>query len=210
MFYQFKSTDIKGVDVFLEKFKTRLYVGRLIQDLNTFIFEYQDDYLKQKNIIPLGVEFPLTKKRFESTTLFESFKDRLPDVDNPAYKDYCAVAGIEEYQSNPIILLATIGKKGPSSFIFEPYFEYIFTFDVCEMWRKELGFSIQDFARFFGISISILQKIKAGKSNGKEVLSHLELCWRFKNVFKFQLETHGKWLHRDKIRKALHWYNNKN
>ena len=48
--------------------------------------------------------------------------DRIPSKENPAYPDYCKSQGISVNETNPIILLIAIGKRGPSTFIFEPVF----------------------------------------------------------------------------------------
>lgn len=205
MFYQFDPYSIIGVDVFFEKHKTRLFVGRLTRKDNLYRFDYDIAYLKTKNVIPLGVEFPLIKEHFESLHLFESFKDRLPDPDNPAYFDYCRMAGIDSNITDPLILLPTIAKRGPSSFIFEPHFDFNFTFEICEQWRKDLNFSINDFSLFFDISVSIIQKIKSNKSTGREVLERLNLYWIFKDVFLYQLQKNGKYLHHQKLLSVHAW-----
>lgn len=205
MLYTLNPKYIKAVDVFFERYQTRRYVGRLVRENEKYIFTYQMKYLKEKSSIPLGLEFPLTKIQFESDSLFESFYDRLPDPKNPAYKDYCHIAGIDVTTTDPIILLPTIAKRGPSSFIFEPYYESFFTIETCEQWRKELNFSMQDFAHFFDISLSILQKIKAGKSSGKEIFDRLKSYWMFKNNFIYLLEQNRKWLHPHKITSVNNW-----
>jgi HipA-like protein len=206
-----KYENLKGIDVFLERYRDRLYVGRLIcETVETkpflYIFTYDKNYLKSKNVFPLGVEFPLTKQRFESPTLFESFKDRIPDRANPAYGEYCALMEIDEKTENELLLLSTIGKRGPSSFIFEPYVREYFSFDKCNDWRKDLNFSIKDFCAFFGISSSVFQKMKANKTSGRDVLNYLKLFWKFKENFKYLLETRGKYLHPRKLQSAYDWF----
>src|SRR5262245_48095575 len=114
---------IIGVDVFLEKRKTRLLVGVLKRVNNKMQFAYDDYYFTAKNIIPLGPEFPLTQKEFVSDQLFPSLADRIPSQQNPAYPEYCQLMGIDPKEKDPLILLSSIGKKGPSSFIFSPLFE---------------------------------------------------------------------------------------
>lgn len=202
-FLHFSPSHIKGVDVFLERAQTRQHVGVLDMWGQKFRFVYDDAYLKAQNILKLGPEFPLTCKEFAADKLFPSLADRLPDPDNPAYDDYCISAGIAVTTTDPIVLLATIGKRGPSSFIFEPIYEANFSFDECEKWRKQLGLSMQDFANFFEVSLSSLQKIKAGSSSGRDVLQRLELYWRVPEALEYQLEKQKKWLHRDKMKKVM-------
>lgn len=187
-----------GVDVFLERFQTRLYVGKLEKKEENFCFTYDHSYLKAKNVFPLGPEFPLTQVEFLSKNLFPSFADRLPDPENPSYTDYCAAAGITASVSDPLILLATIGKRGPSSFIFEPIYKESFTYEDCEKFREQLGLSMQDFAHLFDVSLSVLQKIKAGETSGHEVLKRLEQYINFPESLDFQIKRNAKWLHSKK------------
>ncbi|MBA3814596.1 MAG: HipA N-terminal domain-containing protein [Alphaproteobacteria bacterium] len=201
----FSYNNINAIDIFLERFQTRLFVGRLENLSNKFHFSYCDVYLKEKNVISLGPEFPLTQKDFYSPTLFKSLKDRIPDPDNPAYASYCKEFSISPLTTDPLILLATIGRRGPSSFIFEPVYAAHFTFKDFDELRKSLELSLQDVALLFDVSLSILQKIKAGDSSGKEVLKRLQLYYLFKDTLMFQIKCNGKFLHSDKIARILQW-----
>src|ERR1700738_3483851 len=87
-----------AVLVYLDRKKTRSYVGRLTRKIESnktkFCFEYDHQYLKRKYAIPLGPELPLSQTIYKSENLFTSFQDRIPSRDNPAYPDYCKEAGI--------------------------------------------------------------------------------------------------------------------
>jgi hypothetical protein len=198
IYSEFSPQNIIGVDVFLERFQTRIYVGKLEKREDKFHFIYDPTYLKAKNVLPLGPEFSLTRAEFVSKDLFPSFADRLPDPNNPAYPDYCAATGISPDVSEPIILLSTIGKRGPSSFIFEPIYKETFNYADCEQFREQLGLSMQDFANLFDVSLSILQKIKAGETSGKEVLKRLEQYFHFPESLDLQIKRNAKWLHSKK------------
>jgi HipA-like protein len=192
---------IIAVDVFLEKHTRRIYAGQLKRQ-DQYQFTYAPAYLKEKNVIPLGPEFPLTRSFFQSQTLFSSFEDRIPDRDNPAYPDYCASQGITTDIDDPIILLPTIGRQGPSSFIFEPVYEtQNFTWEDCENFRSELGLSLADFAIIVGASLSIFQKIKAGSSSGKEILRRIEIYKKFPQVLDCEIKANGKFLHSKRLQK---------
>lgn len=205
----YEKMQVIGIDIFLERYATREYVGRLIQKNDNYIFSYAESYLNQKNIIPLGPEFPLTKINFVSSILFPSLHDRLPDPDNPAYEDYCVSAGIAKDEKDTILLLGTIGKRGPSSFIFELAYDDKFDAKVCEEFRHQLGLSLDDFAHLFEVSLSILQKMKAGKTSGKEILKRIEIFSHFPEVLERQVKIQGKWLHNDKLRKIRLYLNKK-
>jgi HipA-like protein len=116
-----RNLKIVGVYIFLEKRKTRLHVGVLKRTEGRMIFTYDDHYFTMKNIIPLGPEFPLTQKQFVSDQLFPSLEDRIPSQQNPAYPEYCQLARIDPKERDQLILLSTIGRKGPSSFIFRDW-----------------------------------------------------------------------------------------
>ena len=159
---------IIGVDIFLEKRKTRLHVGVLEKINGKLVFTYDEDYFKAKNIIPLGPEFPLTQKQFISERLFPSIEDRIPSQQNPAYPEYCELMGVDPKERDPFILLSTIGKKGPSSFIFSPIFERKILVEDVMKFRELLGLTTREFATVFEFSqaslnaferIELLEKI---------------------------------------------------
>src|SRR3989337_956550 len=97
-----------GVDVFLEKRRTRLHVGILKRENVKLVFIYDEHYFKAKNIIPLGPEFPLTQREFSSKKLFPSLEDRIPSLQNPAYPEEWLAMGIDPKEREPLILLSTI------------------------------------------------------------------------------------------------------
>jgi len=191
--------DVIAIDIFLERYQTRIYVGRLQMLENLFHFEYSDAYMKAKNVISLGPEFPFTQKDFYSKTLFSSIEDRIPDRDNPAYETYCREFGISPLTKNPLVLLSTIGRRGPSSFIFEPVYGGNFTFEDFDNFRIKMGLTLQDAALLFDVSLSILQKLKVRNASGKEVLKRLELYCRFEKPLMLQIKRNGRLLHSDKI-----------
>ena len=137
--------------------KRRAFVGVLtfVPAENLYRFEYDEKYFRSKGAIPLGPELNLAQKAHLSNpaALFPSLTDRIPDRANPAYADYCASQGISVDEQNPIILLGTIGRRGPSSFVFESVFisadEVLGKF---KNFRQELDLSIYDLAQAFDIS----------------------------------------------------------
>ena len=195
-----RSLKIIGVDVFLEKRKTRLHVGFLSLVHGNFVFSYCKAYFKAKNIIPLGPEFPLTQKKFSSEKLFPSLEDRIPSQQNPAYSEYCAQMGIDPNEQDPMILLSTIGQKGPSSFVFNPIFERTITAKNLIEFRQFLGLTTREFASVFEFSQSSLNAFERQRSPGKDILKRIEILLDFHEVaLEFLLLnrgyiTHEKWI----------------
>ena len=179
------------IDVFLEKRKTRIHVGYLKKENEQFVFTYNEKYLRAQNIIPFGPEFPLTKKQFKSKSLFASFEDRIPSKKNPAYSEYCQAMKIDLMEDNPLVLLSTIGKRGPSSFVFEPIYERLFTIQDVLDFRKLLKFTTREFAHIFEISQASLNALERKRSSGKDLLKRLEILVRFPSVALYFLIING-------------------
>jgi transcriptional regulator with XRE-family HTH domain len=211
--FVFNTKDIVAVEIFLEKRKTRIYVGRLTQEIKNkktnYHLEYDLPYLTNRAAIPLGPEFPLTNQFYDAPILFPSFQDRIPPRENPAYIDYCKMEGVSIEEENPIVLLSTIGSRGPSSFIFEPLFKERFTSEDLKNYREELGLSIREFSGLFSISPGHLQRIEAHKFPGKEILERIERYQKYpEDVFEL-IAQRGGVLHTDqkiKLIKHIHQY----
>ncbi|MGD0664713.1 MAG: HipA N-terminal domain-containing protein [Rhabdochlamydiaceae bacterium] len=200
-----KKPAFESIAVFLEKRKTRQYVGSLtyLKDEHVFEFTYDEGYLYAKKIIPLGPEFPLTQRSFRSKKLFPSLQDRIPSKENPAYPEYCQSMGISLNESNPIILLGTIGKKGPSSFVFEPIYETSFSSEDLRNYRQKLGLTTREFSLCFDIPRLALIKFENGKSAGIEIIKRIELYQRFPEVAIFEIQRHGGAINHHKKRHAI-------
>ncbi len=203
MKYKNRELKIIAVDVFLEKRKTRVYVGRLTFDKDAYKFVYKKDYLYAKASIPLGNEMPLTQQEYTSRALFPSLSDRIPVRENPAYPDYCNSAGISISENNSLILLSAIGRRGPSSFIFEPVYERDFDGETCKRFRTELGLTIREFALVFDVSTATVTAIERGKNLGKEALKRLEIYCRYPDVAINEVHIRGGVLHGSKKVKVL-------
>ena len=182
---------ILGVDVYLERRKSRAFVGTLERDNDSFIFKYHEPYIYDDKSIPLGPDLQLNKRVHKSSSLFPSFEDRMPSKRNPAYKEYCEEVGISPKEKDPIVLVATIGQKGPSSFIFVPVYENQFTKENMINFRKDLNLSIREFAELFDFSPATIQRIESGKTSGKDSLKRIELYSRFPEVALFELRRSG-------------------
>lgn len=193
---------IIGVDIFLEKRKTRVHVGVLNEQKETLIFTYDKRYFKAKNAIPFAPEFPLTQQQFKSKKLFPSFEDRIPSRQNPAYIEYCQLLGIDSAESNPLILLSTIGKKGPSSFIFCPIFERHITVEELIKFRQLLNLTTREFAKIFELSQSSLNALEKKRALGKDLLKRLEIILKFPSVALYFLIVNGGMLIYDKMNNA--------
>jgi HipA-like protein len=195
-----RNLKIIGVNVFLEKRKTRLHVGTLKRTNGKMVFTYDDRYFTMKNVIPLGPEFPLTRKQFVSDQLFPSLEDRIPSQKNPAYPEYCQLMGIDPKESDPLILLSTIGKKGPSSFIFSPSFERNIGPEDLIKFRESLGLTTREFGKVFEFSQPSLNALERGRTSGKDVLKRVEILINFPDVgLDFLLLNsgclvHDKWI----------------
>jgi HipA-like protein len=189
---------IIGVNIFLEKRKTRLCVGVLKRMNGKLTFSYDDHYFAAKNIIPLGPEFPLTQKHFVSNQLFPSLEDRIPSKQNPAYPEYCKLMGIDPGERDPLILLSTIGKKGPSSFVFSPLFERNMRPEDLVKFRESLGLTTREFANAFEFSQPALNALERGRTSGKDMLKRLEILLNFPAVALDLLRSNSGYLHYDK------------
>lgn len=161
-----------------------------------------------KVLYQLGRSLILFKLNHLSETgkLFSSFIDRIPDKSNPAYKDYCKAQRISFDEKNPIILLGTIGKRGPSSFIFE--FVYSSEFNPCDIvkLREQLQISQHDFAEAFDISKTTLQRIESEKSYDLNTLKRIQILLEFPEVALWQLKQTGSRVHKDVLSKLIVYF----
>jgi hypothetical protein len=183
------------LEIYTEFRTRRVLVGTLFRDQEGFRFEYERSYLSLQKAISLGPEFPMTTLVHRSNDLFPSLQDRIPSRENPAYREYCTAVGISEKEDDEIVLLGTLGRKGPSSFIFELVAE-----DgsfVLSQFRNDLQLSIREFSALFDVSFSSVQKIEAGVSSGRDVMKRIEIYARFPQTALFELHRNRRLLHSD-------------
>ena len=192
---------ITAVLVYLERRKTRKLVGRLTYDVKSrnYIFQYHEKYLSSK-LIPLGPELPLRRKPHLSPVLFESFVDRIPSRENPAYRDYCLSTGIDVQELDPFVLLTTIARRGPSSFVFEAEYNRTFSVSDLKAFRSRLHLTIKEFALAFHVSQKTLVSIENGQRAGREVMRRLELYVRFPEIALFEFRRNCGKIHVEKVR----------
>ena len=204
-----KPGNIQALDVFLEKRKARWHVGTLCysKDGERFVFEYSDKYIYSKSSIAIGPDIPLTRKKHRSESLFKSFNDRIPSSKNPSYVEYCAQAEISPNETNQIILLATIGRRGPSSFVFEPIYKETVSDEALVAFRKNLNLTVREFSSVFDFSTSTINKIEKqqDKNRGSEAAKRLTILLEFPDVSIYALKKKGGALHQDKKLAAIQY-----
>ena len=198
-----------GVDAFLERRKSRLHVGTVYRKDGAFVFTYDKHYFKAKNVIPLGPEFPLTQQQFTSPSFFPSLRDRIPSTQNPAYPEYCLMLGIDPKEQDPLILLSTIGRRGPSSFVFAPIFDRTISAEEVVSYRRALGLTTREFAQVFELSLSSLHSVEHDRNPGPEILRRLDIILNFPAVALDYLLVnqghlmHEKWVHATRVLSPL-------
>ncbi len=186
-----KFENLLGVDVYLQKRKSREYVGRLTKKNQTYIFEYKDTYIYKERAIPLGPDLPLSSKIHKSKIFFPSFEDRIPSKKNPAYPEYCKMVGISPLEKNEMVLVATLGQKGPSSFVFTPVYEKEFSREDIAQFREKLKLTIREFSDVFDFSPSTIHKIEKGRTTGKDALKRLEIYILFPEIALYEVRKNG-------------------
>lgn len=205
--------DPNRILIFYELKKRRIYVGELNynQKNDVYQLQYDEHYVNSKNAIPLGPELDLFKTIHTSKKgqLFPIFWDRIPEKSNPAYEDYCLLQGISPNEKNPLVLLGSIGTRGPSSFIFEKVFKVDFSIDNVIKMRKELQISQQDLATAFDINKVTLQRIEAGKGNDKNTIKLLQIYFNFPEVSLWQLQHTGARVHTAILAKLNQYFRKK-
>lgn len=191
------------IHVFSQTKTKRIFVGTLWRDDNNYYFKYDTGYSKLKAAIPLGPEFELWKDKFKSKKLFSSLLDRIPSKDNPAYKDYCEQWGIDPKESDLFILLVTVGRRGPSTFIFEKGVQNRYESQSVLNFRKKLKLSQYEFESLLGISHATLQRLENEKSTNETILRYIELVENVPSALLWLLDNRGKYLHDNTVNRLL-------
>ena len=197
----------KAIDVYLEKQKTKQYVGRLQQEKRKFVFQYDEAYLHKNNPISLGPDLPLSKKKYTALKLFPSFADRIPSKQNPAYEEYCYSVGIKPSETNLLVLLATLGKKGPSSFTCVPVIEEkAFSSEQLKQFRKKLKLSIREFAGLFDVSAATIYRIENNKTSGKDALKRIGVYFKSPQTALDKIQITGVKINKNKKHFVEHFF----
>jgi len=199
--------------IFHESRKRRQLAGELIYSKNKNQYEliYNQHYIQLKNAIPIAKDLNLFKIRHKSEKgkLFPAFLDRIPERSNPAYEDYCKAQGISPKEENLIILLGFIGKRGPSSFVFEPVYETDFSLNDILTLRDKLSISQQDLAEAFNIKKLTLLKIEKGQSKDTSTLKLLKIYFNFPEVALWQLKQTGGRIHHHALTRLVDYFSSK-
>lgn len=204
--------DPESLDVFSEGRKRRIYVGRLTYstEKDHYEFRYDPRYSNSKSAIPLGPELDLFKKvHVSKKKLFPSLADRIPSKSNPAYEEYCRSQGISQTEKNPIILLGTIGRRGPSTFVFEPVFSNEFSAADIILFRKQLRLSRNEFSLAFDFNEQTVHRVETNKSTDLNLIRRAEIYLSFPDVALWQLRMTGSKIHQKTLEKLLDYFEDK-
>ena len=205
--------DPNRLEVYSETKRRKTFVGELSFDpkARAWDFKYDKNYLKSKSAIPLGPELSLKRQSHKAKDkLFPSFADRIPSRANPAYEEYCASQGISPGERNQVVLLTTIGKRGPSTFVFEPIYE-LGDFDAraeLAKFAKELHLSSWEIATTFDLFQLTVQRILNGKSKDRNTLRLIEIFLRFPEVALRQINKTSKTLPGETAAKVTAYFAN--
>lgn len=193
--------DKNRLKIFHESRKRRIFVGELQYDSkkDRYVLLYDERYTHLKNAIALGPTLRLLQLRHYSQKgkMFPIFLDRIPNRLNPAYPDYCKSQNILVNEKNPIVLLGSIGRRGPSTFVFEPVYFSEFTVAAITQFRKQYGITQHDFATAFDLSLVTLQRIESNASVDANTLKRIEILLSFPEVALWQLKQTGGRVHKD-------------
>jgi HipA-like protein len=91
---------------FILKYKD-IPIGYLTVKEGVWKFSYSDQFRKQNDLTPL-VDFPNTKKDYESTQLWPFFSYRIPGLNQPSVQDIIKKDAID--QNNEVALLKKFGQ----------------------------------------------------------------------------------------------------
>lgn len=185
---------IDKINVFSQTATKRTFVGILYRQNSSFHFKYDKQYRHNRDAVALGPELELWKEKFSSKSLFPSIADRIPSKQNPAYKDYCSQWGISENEKDAFRLLTTIGRRGPSTFVFEPVPKE-YSAENIKTFRKKLRLNQRDFAALFDITQATLSKIEQGKSTHGTVMVFIQLCDEISEALHWLLNVRGQYIH---------------
>jgi HipA-like protein len=198
------------INVFSQTNENRILVGILWQEKNEYCFQYNPAYIKLKSSIPLGVELPkYSTGIFRSKEFFPSLADRIPSRQNSEYPRYCQQWNIPLNEHDPLILISTIGNRGPSSFLFRKAEDELITGNDIRSFRKQLGLSIREFAVFLDFQPATILKTEKGSLKSTMLLRLCELFINVPVALNHQLHLRGQFLHDNKIIKIKEYLKRK-
>jgi len=105
------------INIFFNK-NERSLVGQLERRGNYWVFQYNKKWIVKD--IPFGLDLVHREGEQIFKDLPKSFLERIPKKENPNYSIWCKKVGIEESESDLMILLVTLGHKGLDHFTLEP------------------------------------------------------------------------------------------
>lgn len=185
-----------AVDVYLEARRARVFVGRLRRlESARYFFNYDERYHSAKRSLALSPDLPLTQKEHQSEKLFPVFLDRIPSSKRPVYGKECARFGISPKETEPFVLLLTLGKRDDSPFVLEPVWPDTFGAEEVLALRRRLGLTFREFGALFGVSTTTIQRLEKGTVVGSDTLTMLELCDRFPEAVLYEVAKNGGQLH---------------
>jgi len=185
---------VNKIHIFSQTKSDRTPIGILSRQGGKYHFEYDKSYKNSKKAVALGPEFDLWKDSFSSSKLFPSLADRIPSKNNPAYVDYCKQWGIDENEDDPFVLLTTIGRRGPSTFVFEAKPE---NFDAknIKAFREKIDLNQREFARLFHITQTTLSSLESSKTYNSTMALFLKLCSAVPEALNWLLQERGRYVH---------------
>lgn len=192
------SSPPKKINVWSQTKSKRTFVGSLFKQRGCFVFCYDEAYVQSDDAVALGPEFPLVQRHFSRRKLFASLADRIPEKRNPAYADYCYQWGIDPKEKDPFVLLTTIGRRGPSTFVFDPDDKDTFDAQALKKFRQKLQLNQREFAALFGLYQATLARLESGKAENENILRYLKLCAEVPCAMKWLLEKRGQQIHDNK------------
>lgn len=191
------------IQIFSQTRKSKVLVGVLWRESGSYFFEYDLDYQKSKNAVALGPEFDLWKSKFKSKEMFPSLVDRIPSKQNPEYGEYCKAWGIPADEKDPFVLLTTIARRGPSTFVFEAAAEYTYTGEDVKNFRIKLGLSQREFGSLLGLNQNTIVRLEKGYSRSDVILRYVEICDQVKEAREWIVARRGRYIHDEKVQHII-------